>query len=224
MAKRGKKIRDAYKGLDRTRAYPVEEAVRELKARAYANFDEGFDVAMDLGVDPRHADQQVRGAVTLPHGTGKTIRVAVFAKGDKAEEAQNAGADVVGAEDLADQVKNGQIEFERCIATPDMMPVVGRLGKILGPRGLMPNPKLGTVTNDLQTAIADAKGGQVQFRVTRTGALHGGVGRRSFSEEAIVENVRAFDGAGRQAGRRKRGPVRIVIGAPPPLRAGTRGR
>jgi large subunit ribosomal protein L1 len=192
MAKRGKKIRDAYQGLDRTRYYPVEEAVRELKSRAFASFDEGFDVAMDLGVDPRHADQQVRGAVTLPNGTGKTIRVAVFAKGEKAEEAKNAGADVVGAEDLADQVKNGQIEFERCIATPDMMPVVGRLGKILGPRGLMPNPKLGTVTNDLQTAITDAKGGQVQFRVTRTGALHGGVGRRSFSEEALVENIRAF--------------------------------
>lgn len=192
MAKRGKKIRDAYKGLDRTRYYPVEEAVRELKDRAFAGFDEAFDVSMDLGVDPRHADQQVRGAVTLPNGTGKTIRVAVFAKDEKAEEAKSAGADVVGAEDLADQVKNGQIEFERCIATPDMMPVVGRLGKILGPRGLMPNPKLGTVTNDLHTAIADAKGGQVQFRVTRTGALHGGVGRRSFSDEQVIENIRAF--------------------------------
>ena len=192
MAKRGKRIRDAHAGLDRTRRYPVDEAVREIKQRAFANFDESFEVSMALGVDPRHADQQVRGAVTLPHGTGKTTRVAVFARGEKAEEAKNAGADVVGAEDLADTIKGGEINFERCIASPDMMPVVGKLGKILGPRGLMPNPKLGTVTNNLAAAIEDAKGGQVQFRVTRAGALHGGVGKRSFSEEALNQNVRAF--------------------------------
>jgi large subunit ribosomal protein L1 len=163
-----------------------------IKERAVAKFDESIEIAMNLGVDPRHADQNVRDAVLLPNGTGRSVRVAVFAKGDKAEEAQGAGADLVGADDLAEKVTSGQIDFERCIATPDMMPVVGKLGKILGPRGLMPNPKLGTVTNDVAEAVRAAKGGQVQFRAEKAGILHAGVGKASFSEDALLENVRAF--------------------------------
>ena len=192
MARRGKRIRDAYKGLDAHAPTPLEDAIKTLKGRSFVAFDETFDIAMNLGIDPRHADQNLRGAVTLPHGTGKTVRVAVFARGDKAEAATAAGADVVGAEDLAQKVQAGEIAFDRAIATPDMMPVVGKLGKILGPRGLMPNPKLGTVTNDLAAAIAAAKGGQVQFRADRKGVVHAGVGKRSFDDAKLAENVRAF--------------------------------
>jgi len=192
MARRGKRIQDAYKELDANAATPLEDAIKTLKERSFAAFDETFDIAMNLGIDPRHADQNLRGAVTLPHGTGKTVRVAVFARGDKAEAAKAAGADVVGAEDLAQKVQSGEIDFDRAIATPDMMPVVGKLGKILGPRGLMPNPKLGTVTNDLAAAIAAAKGGQVQFRADRKGVVHAGVGKRSFDDAKLAENVRAF--------------------------------
>ena len=190
--RRGKHIKDAYKGLDRSAAYALEDAIREIKARSFTRFDETIEIAMNLGLDVRHADQTLRGATTLPHGTGKTVRVAVFARGDKAEEAKQAGADLVGAEDLAQTIQNGEIEFERAIATPDLMPVVGRLGKILGPRGLMPNPKLGTVTNDLSEAIKAAKGGQVQFRADRKGVVHAGVGKQSFDESELAENVRAF--------------------------------
>jgi large subunit ribosomal protein L1 len=190
--RRGKHIKDAYKGLDRSAAYSLENAIKEIKARSFTQFDETIEIAMNLGLDVRHADQTLRGATTLPHGTGKTVRVAVFARGDKAEEAKNAGADVVGAEDLAQTIQNGEIEFERAIATPDLMPVVGRLGKILGPRGLMPNPKLGTVTNDLDDAIKAAKGGQVQFRADRKGVVHAGVGKESFDDGSLAENVRAF--------------------------------
>ena len=190
--RRGKHIKDAYKGLDRSAAYSLENAIKEIKARSFTQFDETIEIAMNLGLDVRHADQTLRGATTLPHGTGKTVRVAVFARGDKAEEAKTAGADLVGAEDLAQSIQNGEIEFERAIATPDLMPVVGRLGKILGPRGLMPNPKLGTVTNDLGDAIKAAKGGQVQFRADRKGVVHAGVGKGSFDEGSIAENVRAF--------------------------------
>ncbi len=192
MAKRGKRLAKALEGIDRNRTYPLDDAVRMVKERAVAKFDETVEIALNLGVDPRHADQMVRGVVQLPHGTGKTVRVAVFARGAKADEAREAGADVVGAEDLAERVQNGEIEFERCIATPDMMPVVGRLGKILGPRGLMPNPKLGTVTQDVAAAVKAAKGGQIQFRVEKAGIVHAGVGKASFSEDQLVENVRAF--------------------------------
>jgi large subunit ribosomal protein L1 len=172
--------------------YPLEEAVKSVKANAGAKFDETVEVAMNLGIDPRHSDQQVRGVVQLPHGTGKSVRVAVFAKGDKAEEALAAGADVVGAEDLAERVQAGEMDFDRCVATPDMMAVVGRLGKILGPRGLMPNPKLGTVTPDVATAVKGAKGGEVQFRAEKAGVIHAGVGKASFDEAQLVDNVRAF--------------------------------
>jgi large subunit ribosomal protein L1 len=158
----------------------------------FANFDETFEIAMNLGLNPRHADQTLRGAVTLPHGTGKAVRVAVFARGDKAQEAQDAGADLVGAEDLAEQIQNGELNFERAIATPDLMPIVGRLGKILGPRGLMPNPKLGTVTNDLAEAVKAAKGGQVTFRAERSGLVHAGIGKASFADDLLAENARAF--------------------------------
>lgn len=192
MAHRGKKIKDAYKDLDRSQAFALEDAIKTIKERSFAGFDETFEIALNLGIDPRHADQTLRGAVTLPNGTGKAVRVAVFARGDKAEEAKAAGADVVGAEDLAEQIQQGQMNFERAIATPDMMPVVGRLGKILGPRGLMPNPKLGTVTNDVTAAVEAAKGGQVTFRAERSGLVHAGVGKRSFSDAQIAENVRAF--------------------------------
>jgi len=192
MAKTGKRLRAAYDGLDRNAAVDLAEAVKMIKERAKAKFDETVEVAMNLGVDPRHADQMVRGVVSLPHGTGKTVRVAVFAKADKAEEAKAAGADVVGAEDLMQEVQAGNINFDRCIATPDMMGVVGRLGKILGPRGMMPNPKLGTVTPNVAEAIKAAKAGQVQFRVEKAGLIHGGVGRVSFSDEQLAENIHAF--------------------------------
>jgi large subunit ribosomal protein L1 len=192
MARKGKRLVKAREGIDATAVYALEEAVKMIKERAGAKFDESIEIAMNLGVDPRHADQNVRDAVLLPNGTGRSVRVAVFAKGAKAEEAEAAGADVVGADDLAAKVSEGQIEFERCIATPDMMPVVGKLGKILGPRGLMPNPKLGTVTNDVGEAVKAAKGGQVQFRAEKAGIVHAGVGKASFSDEALLENVKAF--------------------------------
>ncbi|MEE8123018.1 MAG: 50S ribosomal protein L1, partial [Alphaproteobacteria bacterium] len=182
----------AREGIDVNAVYALEDAVKMIKERAVAKFDESIEIAMNLGVDPRHSDQNVRDVVVLPNGTGRSVRVAVFAKGDKAEEAQGAGADLVGADDLAEKVTAGQIEFDRCIATPDMMPVVGKLGKILGPRGLMPNPKLGTVTNDVAEAVQAAKGGQVQFRAEKAGIVHAGVGKASFSNEALLENVRAF--------------------------------
>jgi len=192
MARTGKRLAKAYEGLDRENAYAVEEAVRLVKGFCSGKFDETVEIAMNLGVDPRHADQNVRGVVSLPHGTGKTIRVAVFAKGDKADEAKAAGADLVGAEDLAEQIQAGKINFERCIATPDMMPVVGRLGRILGPRGMMPNPKLGTVTQDVATAVKNAKGGQVEYRVEKAGIIHAGVGKASFQEDALAENIRTL--------------------------------
>ena len=192
MAKKGKRLRQACEGLDRDAVLDLAEAVKALKERATAKFDETVEVAMNLGVDPRHADQMVRGVVSLPHGTGKTVRVGVFAKGDKADEARAAGADVVGAEDLMAEVQAGTINFDRCIATPDMMGVVGRLGKILGPRGMMPNPKLGTVTPNVAEAIKAAKAGQVQFRAEKAGLIHGGVGRVSFTEEQLAENIHAF--------------------------------
>ena len=192
MAKQGKRLKAAYEGIDRKAIYDVAEAIKKIKAGANAKFDETVEIAMNLGVDPRHADQNVRGVVALPNGTGKSVRVAVFAKGPKAEEAQKAGADVVGADDLAEKVQAGEIDFDRCIATPDMMPVVGRLGKVLGPRGLMPNPKLGTVTADVAGAIKAVKGGQVEFRVEKAGIVHAGVGKASFNEDALIENIKAF--------------------------------
>jgi large subunit ribosomal protein L1 len=195
MAKAGKRLRKVSEGIDRDKLYPLTEAVKMVKSRAIAKFDETVEVAMNLGVDPRHADQMVRGVANLPNGSGRTVRVAVFARGDRAEEAKKAGADVVGAEDLVEQVQKGEINFDRCIATPDMMPLVGRLGKILGPRGLMPNPKVGTVTNDVTQAVRDAKGGAVEFRVEKAGIVHAGVGKASFSETALLENIRAFTDA-----------------------------
>jgi large subunit ribosomal protein L1 len=188
----GKRTKKAREGIDRNRFYGLAEAVKMIKSRATAKFDETIELAMNLAVDPRKADQNVRGTVMLPHGTGKTLRVAVFAKGDRAEEAKAAGADIVGAEDLAAKVQAGDIDFDRCIATPDMMALVGRLGKVLGPRGLMPNPKLGTVTTNVGEAVKAAKGGQVEFRAEKAGIVHAGVGKASFSDEAIVENVKAF--------------------------------
>jgi large subunit ribosomal protein L1 len=192
MAKIGKRLRAARESIDPDKAYGLEDAVTLIKASATAKFDETIEVALNLGVDPRHADQMVRGTVDLPHGTGKSVRVEVFAKGDKADEARAAGADLVGAEDLAQQIQEGQIDFDRCIATPDMMPVVGRLGRILGPRGLMPNPKLGTVTPNVGQAVEAAKAGQVQFRVEKSGIVHGGVGKASFTPDLLLENIRAF--------------------------------
>ena len=192
MAKLGKRTaaaRAAFEGKDNL---SVEEAVKLIKSAASAKFDETLEIAMNLGVDPRHADQMVRGVVQLPNGTGKTVRVAVFARGAKADEAKNAGADIVGAEDLMETIQSGKIEFDRCIATPDMMPVVGRLGKILGPRNLMPNPKVGTVTMDVAQAVQNAKGGEVQFKVEKAGVIHAGVGKVSFDEAKLAENVRAF--------------------------------
>lgn len=185
----------AVESIDREQLYHVTEAVKLVKERATAKFDETVEIAINLGVDPRHADQMVRGVVQLPHGTGRSVRVAVFARGPKADEALQAGADVVGAEDLAERVQKGEIDFDRCIATPDTMPIVGRLGKILGPRGMMPNPKLGTVTQDVAQAVADAKGGSIQFRVEKAGIIHSGVGKASFSDEQLIENLRAFVGA-----------------------------
>jgi large subunit ribosomal protein L1 len=193
MAK-GKRIRAAYEGVERDKAYNLGDAVKLVKANAKAKFDETVELSLNLGIDPRHSDQQVRGVVQLPNGTGKTVRVAVFAKGDKADEATKAGADLVGAEDLAEKIQGGEMNFDRCIATPDMMAVVGRLGKVLGPRGLMPNPKLGTVTMNVADAIKAAKGGEVTFRAEKAGIVHVGVGKASFGEDAIAENIRAvFD-------------------------------
>jgi large subunit ribosomal protein L1 len=195
----GKRTETAREGIDRAKFYALPEAVKLVKDRAKAKFDETIEVAMNLGVDPRHADQMVRGVVNLPNGSGRTQRVAVFARGAKAEEAKAAGADIVGAEDLVASVTAGQIDFDRCIATPDMMPLVGRLGKVLGPRGLMPNPKVGTVTQDVTTAVRGAKGGSVEFRVEKAGIVHAGVGKASFPEEKLVENVRAFADAVQKA-------------------------
>ena len=187
-----KRFKKAVDGLDPEKTYSVEDAVKMVKTRATAKFDETIEIAINLGVDPRHADQMVRGVVSLPNGTGRKLRVAVFAKGAKADEALKAGADIVGAEDLAEKVQKGEIDFERCIATPDMMGIVGRLGKVLGPRGLMPNPKVGTVTMDVTTAVKDAKGGAVEFRVEKAGVVQAGVGKASFEEKALIENVRIF--------------------------------
>jgi len=189
QAKRMKAIRD---GIDPAKSYTLDEAIKLVKARAKAKFDETIEIAMNLGVDPKHADQMVRGVVNLPNGTGRTLRVGVFARGAKAEEAKAAGADVVGAEDLVERVQAGNIDFDRCIATPDMMPLVGRLGKVLGPRGMMPNPKIGTVTMDVVGAVKGAKGGSVEFRVEKAGIVQAGVGKASFSEEKLVENIKAL--------------------------------
>ena len=188
----GKRNAEVQKGIDANKAYAVEEAVRLIKERAKAKFDETIEVAMNFGVDPKHADQMVRGVCNLPNGSGRTARVAVFARGAKAEEAKAAGADVVGAEDLVEIVSKGTINFDRCIATPDMTGLVGRLGKVLGPRGLMPNPRVGTVTMDVVTAVKGAKGGSVEFRVEKAGIIHAGVGKASFTENALAENIKAF--------------------------------
>ena len=192
MAKQSKRRKLALEELGSDTGYELSEAIKLVKKTASTKFDETIELALNLGVDPRHSDQMVRGAVSLPNGTGKTVRVAVFAKDDKADEARQAGADIVGGDDLAESVSKGEILFDRCVATPDMMAVVGRLGKVLGPRGLMPNPKLGTVTNDVAAAVSAVKGGQVAFRVEKAGIVHAGVGKASFSESALQENVQAF--------------------------------
>jgi large subunit ribosomal protein L1 len=192
MAKQGKRLKAIYSGFDREQAVALDQAVKLAKANARAKFDETIEISMNLGIDPRHADQMVRGVVGLPHGTGKTVRVGVFARGAKAEEALAAGADVVGADDLAEKVQAGEINFDRCIATPDMMALVGRLGKVLGPRGLMPNPKLGTVTMDVKGAVTAAKAGQVEFRAEKAGIVHAGIGKASFGEDQLLANARAF--------------------------------
>ena len=192
MSKIGKRLKAAREGVDRVKTYPLKDAVKLVKERAKAKFDETVEVSMNLGVDPKHADQMVRGVCNLPNGSGRTQRVAVFAKGPKAEEAKAAGADVVGAEDLVEQVSKGTINFDRCIATPDMMGLVGRLGKVLGPRGLMPNPRVGTVTMDVTSAVKGAKGGAVEFRVEKAGIVQAGVGKASFGDQQLVENIRAF--------------------------------
>jgi large subunit ribosomal protein L1 len=192
MTQVGKRVRKAREGIDRIKLYPVAEAVKLVRERANAKFDETVEIAMNLGVDPKHADQMVRGVVNLPNGTGRSLRVAVFARGAKADEATAAGADVVGAEDLVSTVQGGTIAFDRCIATPDMMPLVGRLGKVLGPRGLMPNPKVGTVTMDVSGAVKASKGGAVEFRVEKAGIIQGSVGKASFAQEKLVENIVAF--------------------------------
>ena len=188
----GKRMAAVYDGVDPSASHAVEAAVQLVKSRAKAKFDETIEISMNLGVDPKHADQMVRGVCNLPNGSGRTQRVAVFARGAKADEARAAGADVVGAEDLVEQVSKGVINFDRCIATPDMMGLVGRLGKVLGPRGLMPNPRVGTVTMDVTTAVQGAKGGAVEFRVEKSGIVHAGVGKVSFQDQALVENIRAF--------------------------------
>jgi large subunit ribosomal protein L1 len=188
----GKRITKAREGVERTRLYPVVDAIKLVRERASAKFDETVEIALNLGVDPKHADQMVRGVVNLPNGTGRTLRVAVFARGAKADEARAAGADVVGAEDLVAIVQGGTIDFDRCIATPDMMPLVGRLGKVLGPRGLMPNPKVGTVTTDVVAAVAASKGGAVEFRVEKAGIVQGSVGKASFGDDKLAENITAF--------------------------------
>ncbi|MBL6078468.1 50S ribosomal protein L1 [Belnapia sp. T18] len=192
MAKQGKRLKAIYGAFDRDTIVPIQQAISLVKANAKAKFDETIEISMNLGIDPRHADQMVRGVVGLPNGTGKTVRVGVFARGPKADEALAAGADVVGADDLAAAVQEGRIEFDRCIATPDMMALVGRLGKILGPRGLMPNPRLGTVTMDVRGAVTAAKAGQVEFRAEKAGIVHAGIGKASFDEEKLLENARAF--------------------------------
>lgn len=195
----GKRTKATREGVDPAKSYPIAEAVKMVKARAKAKFDETIEIAMNLGVDPTHSDQMVRGVVNLPNGTGRTLRVGVFARGAKAEEAKAAGADVVGAEDLVEKVNGGSIDFDRCIATPDMMPLVGRLGKVLGPRGMMPNPKVGTVTMDIAGAVKGAKGGAVEFRVEKAGIIQAGVGKASFSEDKLVENIKAFADAVQKA-------------------------
>ena len=192
MAKLAKRVRATRDGVDRDRLYPLSDAIKLVKDRATAKFDETVEVAINLGVDPRHADQMVRGVCVLPNGTGRTARVAVFARGEKADEARAAGADVGGAQGLGEQVQGGKIDFDRCIATPDMMPLVGRLGKILGPRGLMPNPKVGTVTMDVKSAVNDAKGGAVEFRVEKAGIVHAGIGKASFDADLLTANIKAF--------------------------------
>lgn len=192
MAKLCKRLKKAHENIDRATLYDLSEAVEIVKKNASTKFDETIEIALNLGVDPKHADQMVRGVVSLPHGTGKSLRVAVFAKGDKVKEAEDAGADIVGSDELAAMIKKGEINFDRCIATPDMMAVVGQLGKVLGPKGLMPNPKLGTVTQDVAQAVKDAKGGQIEFRVEKAGIIHAGVGKASFSADAISENVSTF--------------------------------
>ena len=195
MAKQGKRLKKAYEGIDPEAVLKVEDAVKQIKGRASAKFDETVEISMNLNIDPRKQDQNLRGTVMLPHGTGKTVRVGVFARGDRAKEAEAAGADVVGAEDLVEKVQAGQIDFDRAVATPDMMALVGRLGKILGPRGLMPNPRLGTVTQNVTEAVQAAKGGQVEFRAEKAGIVHAGVGKASFTDAALADNVRAFVGA-----------------------------
>ncbi|MBB3143799.1 large subunit ribosomal protein L1 [Phyllobacterium trifolii] len=192
MAKLSKRVAKVREGVDRNKLYDLTSAIAMVKERAVAKFDETIEVAMNLGVDPRHADQMVRGVVNLPNGTGRTVRVAVFARGPKADEAKAAGADIVGAEDLFEIVNGGKIDFDRCIATPDMMPLVGRLGKVLGPRGMMPNPKVGTVTTDVTAAVKASKGGAVEFRVEKAGIIHAGVGKASFDAKALEENIKAF--------------------------------
>ncbi len=199
MPKIAKRVTKSREGISPVKLYGLEEAVALIKERASAKFDETVEIAMNLGVDPRHADQMVRGVCNLPNGTGKTVRVAVFARGAKADEAKAAGADIVGAEDLLATIQGGTIDFDRCIATPDLMPLVGRLGKVLGPRGLMPNPKVGTVTMDVTKAITDAKGGAVEFRAEKAGIVHAGVGKVSFGLDALVENIRAFTEAVQKA-------------------------
>jgi large subunit ribosomal protein L1 len=203
----GKRLFALNEGIDRNKAYPIDQAVKLVKERSKAKFDETIEIAMNLGVDPKHADQVVRGVCLLPNGSGRTLRVAVFARGPKADEARAAGADIVGAEDLVEQVQKGVLNFDRCIATPDMMGLVGRLGKILGPRGLMPNPRVGTVTMDVANAVAGAKGGAVEFRVEKAGVIHAGVGKASFADAALIENIRAF--------------VDAVVRAKPPGSKGT---
>ena len=192
MAKLAKRVSKTREGIDPNKAYALGDALKLLKDRSSVKFDETVEVAMNLGVDPRHADQMVRGVVNLPNGTGRTVRVAVFARGDKADEAKAAGADIVGAEDLVEIVQKGTIDFDRCIATPDMMPLVGRLGKVLGPRGMMPNPKVGTVTTDVAAAVKASKGGAVEFRVEKAGIVHAGVGKASFDADKLAANVKAF--------------------------------
>ena len=199
MTNLGKRTNKAREGIDREKLYSIDEAVKMIKDRAKAKFDETIEIAMNLGVDPRHADQMVRGVVSLPNGTGRSMRVGVFARGAKADEARAAGADVVGAEDLVEKVQGGTIDFDRCIATPDLMPLVGRLGKVLGPRGMMPNPKVGTVTMDVTGAVKGAKGGSVEFRVEKAGIVQAGVGKASFSAEKLVQNIKAFADAVQKA-------------------------
>src|SRR5262245_18758337 len=214
MSNMGKRTKSVREGVDRTKLYPLDEAVKMIKERAKAKFDETIEVAMNLGVDPRHADQMVRGVCNLPNGSGRTVRVGVFARGAKAEEATAAGADVVGAEDLVEKVQGGAIDFDRCIATPDMMPLVGRLGKVLGPRGLMPNPKVGTVTMDITGAVKAAKGGAVEFRVEKAGIVQAGVGKASFPPEKLGENIKAFADAvkkGKPAGAKGTYVQRIAV-------------